>query len=916
MSHVGDASAVLRSRAARVVLAALVAGTTIAILPSTAAAQQKGTPGLNNDITDVTGVLVGHVTNEEAHTGTTVVYVPDTATAGVDVRGGSAITRETDLLKPTNEVQKVNAILLTGGGEYGLAAGPGAMQYLYEQNQGFQVGFTPDQVVPILPGAAINDLRPGRDSSVRPGFQDGFDAAEAAASGLGPVAQGNIGAGAGAVAGGLKGGLGSASVEIAPGIIVAALVVIDSAGSPVDVARGCGLLAARYGVGTEFAGRAGPEGGCGTYRAPSVASGPGNTGSVLGIVATNINLDKAMNQKVAEVAHDGVTRALGASHGMGAGDTMFSISTDKVTPAVGVLPDCLHAAIRNTALGCQLLYQIFLNSVPEVVSRAIGHAMLEAESVPGLASSYCGTFAAACAGAGAAAASKVTPEAPAPAAVVASRNGGGTGRDIPWLPLTSVGSLCFATAYATGRRRATLLPAEPEPVAGQRSGRRSLRRVAVVTAAAGLATFVAPGLGAQGSAVLPDDPRCQQDAGCLATVDRIGEAMKRTMARAIVHAMVAAKDPTGGASYCTTFPEACDAGPGGYPKGAGRTGPFNNITDVPGVTIGSFTDDTGTLGTTVMHLPAGGTAGVEVRGSAPGGRGTDSTRADTAVQPVHALILTGGSAYGLEAADGVTPWLEKKGLGTPIGGGKVMPVVPTSVIFDLGRFGRPWTAHATAEYGAKAIAAAKVGPQLQGSVGGGAGASAGGLKGGLGFASEDLGDGVIVGAVVDVNAFGTAVDLGNACGLIGAAYQVGSEFGGLEPPPGGCGDYRGSPFNKSKAGENTTIGIVATNLPMSRALLSKMAQYGQDGLAAALRPSHTYFDGDTVWAVSTGAASAGAPVPAAPTTGAPVAAPARPRPAAGLPATGGRPLVAGVGLVLAASGFLLGRRRRAGDLLT
>jgi len=895
------------------VLAALVAGTMAAGLPSTASAQQKGTPGLNNDITDVTGVLVGHVTNEEARTGTTVVYVPDTATAGVDVRGGSAITRETDLLKPTNEVQKVNAILLTGGGEYGLAAGPGAMQYLYEQNQGFQVGFTPDQVVPILPGAAINDLRPGRDSSVRPGFQDGFDAAEAAASGLGPVDQGNVGAGAGAVAGGLKGGLGSASVEVAPGIIVAALVVIDSAGSPVDVARGCGLLAARYGVGTEFAGRTGPEGGCGTYRAPSVAPGPGNTGSVLGIVATNINLDKAMNQKVAEVAHDGVTRALGASHGMGAGDTMFSISTDKFTPGVGALPDCLHAAIRNTALGCQLLYQIFLNSVPEVVSRAMGHAMLEATSVAGLASSYCDTFASACGGAGAAAASKVAPISPAPPATAMSAQGNASSsRDVPWLLLSAVGGLCFAAAYAVGRRRAAPPAIEPEPVMGRQTGRRSLRRVGVVAATVGLATLVAPGLGAQGSAVLPDDPRCQQDAGCLATVDRVGEAMKRTMARAIVHAMVAAKKVGSTASYCSTFPEACDAGPGGYPKGPGRAGPFNNITDVPGVTIGSFTDDTGTLGTTVMHLPGGGTAGVEVRGSAPGGRGTDSTRSDTSVQPVHALILTGGSAYGLEAADGVTPWLEKKGLGTPIGGGKVMPVVPTSVIFDLGRFGRPWTAHATAEYGAKAIAAAKVGPQPQGSVGGGAGASAGGLKGGLGFASEDLGDGVIVGAVVDVNAFGTAVDLGNACGLIGGVYQVGSEFGGLEPPPGGCGAYSGSPFNKSKAGENTTIGIVATNLPMSRPLLSKMAQYGQDGLAAALRPSHTYFDGDTVWAVSTGAASAGAPAPAAPPAAAPVvAAPTQPRPTAGLPATGGIPVVGAAGLVLATAGFLLGRRRRA-----
>jgi L-aminopeptidase/D-esterase-like protein len=802
------------------------------------------------------------------------------------------------------------------------------MEWLRSQNQGFQVGFTPDQVVPIVPGAAINDLRPGRDKSVRPGFDEGVEAVSGAT--IGPIDQGNVGVGAGAVSGGLKGGLGSASAEIAPGVIVAAMVVVDSVGTPVDTARACGLLAARYGFGDEFAGHTPPSGGCGSYAPPVGNPGPGNAGSVLGVVATNINLDKVMNQKVAEVAHDGVTRALGTAHGMNVGDTMFSISTDKVTPAVGVLPDCLHAAVRNTALGCQLLYQIFLSAVPEVVSRAIGHALLEAETVPGLATSYCDTFSDACASAAAAARTPTAgaaPAAPNPSGDLAAPSGdlaapsgdlaaaaSGSGRDLPWLAALLVGSACFAGAYALAYRRpavSTARAARRRRAAAAGPRLPALRRVGLVAAAAGLAAVVVP-VGAQSATITPADPECQGNATCLALVERIGEASKRAMARAITHAMVAAEDPAGGDSYCSVFPDACDAGTGGYPKGAGKTGEFNNITDVPGVRVGAYTDDSGSLGTTVLFMPEGGTAGVEVRGSAPGGRGTDAMRSDTSVQRVHALLLTGGSAYGLEAADGVVPYLEERGLGTPLPGGGVMPVVPTSVIFDLGRFGRPWTAHATAEYGAKAIAATTVGELAMGTVGGGGGAQTGGLKGGIGYASEDLGDGVIVGAMVNTNAFGTAVDDGNGCQLLGAAYQIGTEFGGLEPPPEGCGDYTGSPFNAStKAGENTTIGIVATNVPMSRPLLSKMAQYGQDGLAAALRPSHTYFDGDTIWAVSTGAAPAPAPAPTVAPSTPPVAAPPvvnRPP----LPSTGGSWLVALFALCLGGSGALAGRvvRRR------
>jgi putative pantetheine hydrolase len=884
--------ALLRARvAAPVVLALLLAGVAV---PGTAHAAQSGSAGPNNDITDVAGIQVGQWTDPAAHTGTTVVYLPATGTAGVDVRGGAAITRETDLLKPTNEVNKLNAVMLTGGGEYGLAAGPGVMQYLYEQEQGYQVGFTPDQVVPIVPGAAINDLRPGRNWKVRPGFDAGHQAAAAAMSAVtGPIAQGNVGAGAGAVAGGLKGGLGSASVQIAPGIVVAAVVVVDSEATPVDVGAGCGLLAARYGLANEFTA---PKSGCGTYQAPAVKTGAVNRGGVIGVVATSVTLDKAMNQKVAEVAQDGITRALGRSHGMSAGDTMFSVSTDAVTPAVGVLPDCVHSPVRNSALGCQLLYQLLLSAAPEVVSRAIGHALMNAKSVPGLAPSYCDAIAGACGTS--AAAAPTAPVVTQHAAVGRSdADGGPSMPSVPVLPLLLLGGVVLA--FAAGRSL---------PTPKLRRGWGAAGVTALVLGAAATGSWA-------GTPSTPrlDDPTCQTNATCLALMDRVGESAKRAAARALAHAIIAAKDPTDPtASYCGKFVQACaPGGQNGYPKRSGKTGKYNNITDVPGIRVGAYTDPVShSMGTTVIHAPGGAYVGVEVRGSAPGGRGTDANRSDNTMQAVDAVILTGGSAYGLAAADGVTKWLEEHGKGTVVdaSAGIRQPLVPTSVIFDLGRFGRAWSVHALPDWGYKAIAAAKVGPLEQGTVGGGAGAQSGGsLKGGIGYASEDLGNGIVVGAVINVNAFGSAVDVGTGCSILGARYQIGQEFGSLKVP-GDCAGFTGSPVAASD-GKNTTIGVVATNVPMSRALLSKMAQFGQDGLAAALRPSHTYFDGDTIWAMSTGGVTRSAVTPASTTAtgGTP-----RSSGAGGgtLPATGMRAGLAGGGMLLLLLAALAGRRVR------
>lgn len=382
-----------------VLVAAIAAG---ALSPIHAAAAQSGGTGPNDDITDVTGIQVGNYTNTQAMTGTTVVYATNRATGGVDVRSGTPITRETDLLNPVNEVQHLNAVLLTGGGDYGLAAGPGVMQYLEDHNTGYPVGATPDQVVPIVPGAAINDLGRSGHFDVRPDASYGNAAITAAAGG--PIPQGNVGAGAGAMAGSLKGGLGSASEQVIssqtgqPIGMVGVLVVVNSVGTPVDTSNGCRLLGAEYGLSSDFPGYSKPSAGCGDY-APlgPPSSGPLlNQGGVIGVVATDINLDKALTEKMAQVSQDGITRAVNPAHTMFDGDVMFGMSTGTVTPAVGSIPDCIHAEVSLSDIGCLLVMNDILAAAHDATSRAIAYAMLDARTVPGMAMSYCGQFPGAC----------------------------------------------------------------------------------------------------------------------------------------------------------------------------------------------------------------------------------------------------------------------------------------------------------------------------------------------------------------------------------------------------------------------------------------------------------------------------------------------------------------------------------------
>ncbi|MDR1894554.1 MAG: P1 family peptidase [Spirochaetales bacterium] len=281
---------------------------------------------------------------------------------------------------------------------------------------------------------------------------------------------------------------------------------------------------------------------------------------------------------------------------------------------------------------------------------------------------------------------------------------------------------------------------------------------------------------------------------------------------------------------------------------AQSTGPHNAITDVAGVLVGSYQRNH--TGTTVIIFSTGGVGGVDVRGSSPGTRETDLLRPTDQVDNVNAIVLSGGSAYGLAAADGVMLWLEERGMGWPVGGGNVVPIVPSAILFDPGRFDRPFNERPTAEFGRRAADAAAAGPVAMGNVGAGAGAVAGGLKGGLGTASVDLGNGVIVGALVAINSAGSTVH--RATGeFYGAYLEIGDEFGGLGAPFAGAG---GAPFELAGAEpvKNTTIAVVATNIELTKAQAQKIAQMAHDGFARAMSPAHTMYDGDTIFAVGTG----------------------------------------------------------------
>ena len=239
-------------------------------------------------------------------------------------------------------------------------------------------------------------------------------------------------------------------------------------------------------------------------------------------------------------------------------------------------------------------------------------------------------------------------------------------------------------------------------------------------------------------------------------------------------------------------------------------------------------------------------AGVDVRGSAPGTRETDLLEPWNLVEKVNAVLLCGGSVYGLAAADGAVGWLAEKGWGFPLEGGQVAPIVPAAALFDLGR-GPDYVPPAGPEWGRGACAAASDGPVALGCVGAGTGAVSGGIKGGVGSASEVLGNGLTVAALMAVNSLGSVVD--PASGRLWEARLLTPEEGGgqaeravrLPQPPEG------------QPARNTTIGVVATDAALTKAQATKLAQMAQDGLARAIRPAHTMFDGDTIFCLGAGA---------------------------------------------------------------
>jgi putative pantetheine hydrolase len=323
-------------------------------------------PGPLNGLGDVPGLRVGHAARQGSGwlSGTTVVTAePAGAVAGVDVRGGGPGTRETDLLDPRNTVERVHAVVLTGGSAYGLAAADGVVSRLAEAGTGLLVDPSQGILVPIVPGAVVYDLGRGGDWTLRPGPELGAAAVDDARRGSN-IGQGCVGAGTGAVSGGLKGGVGAASLVLPDGSVVAALAVVNSLGSTLDPRTG-ELYGARHGLAGEFGDLVRPSAEDLARHAERMAAQPGplTLNTTVGVVATDIALSKAQCAKAAGTAHDGLARSVRPAHTMFDGDTVFALATgSRPSPDPQQLHDVLVAAA-------------------DCFARAVVHAVLAATSV-------------------------------------------------------------------------------------------------------------------------------------------------------------------------------------------------------------------------------------------------------------------------------------------------------------------------------------------------------------------------------------------------------------------------------------------------------------------------------------------------------------------------------------------------------
>jgi L-aminopeptidase/D-esterase-like protein len=307
-----------------------------------------------NGLTAVAGIKVGHHTLEARPTGCTVILVERGAIAGVDVRGAAPATRETDLLAPGNLVEQVHAIALSGGSAWGLDTAGGVMRFLEERKIGFEFG---GAYVPIVPAAALFDLPVG-NPRIRPGAECGYLAAQAATEG--PVAEGNVGAGAGATVGKfagtghpMKGGIGTASITMPDGLVVAALAAVNAAGDIVDPATGEIVAGARTADGKGFADVRK------LLRTGSLQKPRAGENTTLVVVETNAKLTDAQASRLATMGHDGVARAIVPAHTMVDGDIVFSLATGTHAPAVNlsilgalaadVTAEAIVRAVRNAS---------------------------------------------------------------------------------------------------------------------------------------------------------------------------------------------------------------------------------------------------------------------------------------------------------------------------------------------------------------------------------------------------------------------------------------------------------------------------------------------------------------------------------------------------------------------------------------
>ena len=337
-----------------------------------------GTRGPKNDLSDVKGIRVGHYQriDEDWLSGTTVILPPTGTVGSVDVRGGGPSTRETDALGPTTLVTSVDAICLSGGSSYGLAAADGVMRLLEERGTGLRVGPEAGHVVPIVPAACLFDVIGGGRFANRPDASFGRAALQAAAA---DFVQGTVGAGTGGRAGGLKGGIGSASVVLDNGVTVAALVALNSGGNIVDPRTG-ELYGRRYGLDGEFDQLSLPS-------AQDVAlarqwlNGTRARNTVLMVVATDAALTKSESCRIAMAAHDGLARAVTPVHCMTDGDVVFSLATG----AVG-LPEGVGGGVITSDSSRPEQLDLLMAAGANAVTRAVVHAALKATGVTNIPS--------------------------------------------------------------------------------------------------------------------------------------------------------------------------------------------------------------------------------------------------------------------------------------------------------------------------------------------------------------------------------------------------------------------------------------------------------------------------------------------------------------------------------------------------